>query len=110
MIVVALGEVNPMRPQSYDKRRSLQDRCVRKIKKSHSCSANGYIGIRTYRDIEIRPIYTGIIGLFRLDNKKENSFFEEICRDFLRMCNFCCIFAAEREKERIQYEYNTNYY
>jgi hypothetical protein len=54
--------------------------------------------------------YASIIGFFRLDNKKESSFFEEICRDFLRMCNFCCIFAAEREKERIQYENNTNYY
>ncbi|MEE0860522.1 MAG: hypothetical protein UIC49_03585, partial [Paludibacteraceae bacterium] len=50
------------------------------------------------------PIYARIIGFFRIDNKKEYSFFEEICRDFLRMCNFCCIFAAEREKERIQYE------
>ena len=39
--------------------------------------------------------YASIIGLFSLDNKKENSFFEEICRDFLRMCSFCCKFAGD---------------
>ena len=41
------------------------------------------------------PIYASIIVFFRLDNKKEKSFFKEICRDYLRMCSFCCIFVAD---------------
>ena len=43
--------------------------------------------------VSIRLFYASIIGIFRLIIKKI-SFFEEIRRDYLRMCIFCCTFAA----------------
>ena len=51
------------------------------------------------------PIYAGIIGLFRLDNKKEKSFFKEICRDYLRMCTFCCIFVPDLRNTMVLFIY-----
>ena len=51
------------------------------------------------------PIYAGIIGFFRLDNKKENLFFKEICRDYLRMCSFCCIFVPDLRNTMVLFIY-----